>query len=79
MYIIVTDAKGIEVGYDTGVFRPLTHRVLIENGSIYGADNFLSYFRDAKGQFNQVEWQMFVQLMYALPSGQYRELSWQRE
>lgn len=79
MTIIVTDAKGFEIGCGTGVFGPAIHRVLIEKNSVFGAENLVSNFRDAKLNFNEQEWIMFMQLLNTLPVGVYGELSWQRE
>jgi hypothetical protein len=79
MYINVTDARGFEIGCNTGVFQPSNHRVLIENNQVYGAENFISYFRDKNGRLNEQEWQMFLQLLISLPTGVYNELSWRHE
>lgn len=79
MTIVVTDAKGFEVGHNTGVFQPAIHRVLIERNNVYGAENLVSNFRDAKLNFNEQEWIMFIQLINTLPVGEYGDLSWQRE
>lgn len=79
MYINVTDAKGLQMGCDSTVFKPSYHRLLIEDNTVWGADNIMGHFRDGQGRFNTQEWQMFLQLIMALPTGEYRDLSWQHE
>lgn len=72
MYIKVWDKKGIEEGYGTGTFRTAEHRVLIEKGNVYGAENFI---RNLSVQ----ERQMVFNLINMLPKGEYGDLSWERE
>ncbi|TFG98575.1 hypothetical protein E4H12_05725 [Candidatus Thorarchaeota archaeon] len=78
MYINVTEAKGFEVGHLSRVFKPATHRVLIENDQIYGSENFVDHFK-RDGKVDRDEWVMFVNLIRTLPMGSYGELSWERE
>lgn len=79
MKIVLTDPKGFEVGFQTGVFQPCEHHVLIENNQVYGAENVVSSFRDKNGKLNDAEWQMFLALLMSLPIGSYRDLTWKRE
>ena len=77
MTIVVTDAKGFEVGHQSGVFQPATHRILFEGAGVYGFENLP--FRDGSGSTRNQELMMFLQLLMTLPSGNYGDLSWVRE
>lgn len=79
MYIIVTDDKGFHVGCDSGVFKPASHRLLIEKGEIFGAEGLMRHFRKQSDAFNEKEWIMFVGLLQTVPTGVYGQLKWNRE
>ena len=79
MIVNVTDPKYFEVGYGTSNYKPGVHRLIFENGQVFGADNLVSTFKDDKGHFNHNEWSMFLQLVSTLPTGSYNDLTWEQE
>lgn len=79
MKIVITDPKGFEVGFQTGVFQPCEHHVLIEGNHVHGAENLAQRFRDKNGKMNDAEWGMFLALLMGLPIGEYRNLTWKHQ